>query len=53
MDLHAIRGIPVDVEGLGACGLRAEQHRLQTDEEHDSQTGGRLETGQNEPALFN
>lgn len=52
-DLHAIRGIPVDVERLGARGLRAEQHRFQADQQHHRQAGSRFETGQNEPAPLN
>lgn len=53
INLHAVCGIPVDVERLRACRLCTEKNRLQADEEHDSQTWGRLETGQDVPALFN
>lgn len=51
--LHAIGGVPVDVELLGAGGLGAEEHRLQADEEDDGHAGGRLEAGEDEAALLN
>lgn len=51
-DLHAVGGIPVNVERFRAGGLGAQEDGLHADEQHYGETGGGSKPRQDQTALL-